>query len=141
MKPAGVGTNNGMEWIYLIISLVVWGTIFGALGRLAVPGPNPMGIGTTILAGIGGSVLGTLVGALLGLNPTTNRLLFFVLQVLGAALIVFALSRTGMGRRVYADDGYDRGAPVRRGFGRRVYTDDGYDRGAPVRRGLFGRRF
>ena len=108
-----------MEWIYLIISLVVWGVIFGALGRLAVPGPNPMGIGTTILAGIGGAVLGTVVGALLGLSPASNRLLYFVLQVLGAALIVFALSRTGVRRRVYTDDGYDRGAPVRRGFGRR----------------------
>lgn len=114
-----------MEWIPLIIGLVVWGVIFGALGRLAVPGPNPMGIGTTILAGIGGAVLGLLVGALLGLNPETNRLLYFILQVLGAALIVFALSRRGGTRRVYADDGYDRGGSVGRrgflgrGFGRR----------------------
>lgn len=109
-----------MEWIWLIIMLVVWGVIFGALGRLAVPGPNPMGIGTTILAGIGGAVLGTVVGALLQLNPTTNRLLYFILQVLGAALIVFALSRRGGTRRVYTDDGYGTAAPpVDRGFGGR----------------------
>ena len=119
-----------MEWIVLILGLVIWGIIFGALGRLAVPGPNPMGIGTTILAGIGGAVLGTLVGALLQLNPTTNRLLYFVLQVLGAALIVFALSRSGgVRRRTYVDDGY---------------VDDGYDRGGVAgRRGFmggFGRR-
>lgn len=102
-----------MEWIILILGFVITGVIFGALGRLAVPGPNPMGIGTTILAGIGGSVLGTIVGALLGLNPTTNRWLYFILQIMGAALIVFALSRTGS-RRVVVDDGYDR-----RGFGGR----------------------
>lgn len=119
-----------MEWVYLIIMLVIGGVIFGALGRLAVPGPNPMGIGTTILAGIGGSFLGTIVGALLGLNPTTNRLLYFILQVLGAALIVFALSRSGgVRRRTYVDDGY---------------VDDGYDRGGVGgRRGFmggFGRR-
>ncbi len=121
-----------MEWIYLIIMLVIGGVIFGALGRLAVPGPNPMGIGTTILAGIGGSFLGTIVGALLRLNPTTNRLLYFILQVLGAALIVFALSRSGgvRRRRTYADD---------------AYVDDGYDRGGVAgRRGFmggFGRRY
>lgn len=108
-----------MELIILILGFVITGVIFGALGRLAVPGPNPMGIGVTILAGIGGAVLGTIVGALLQLNPTTNRLLYFVLQVLGAALIVFAISRRG-GRREYVDDGYDRGG-VGRGFGRRRY--------------------
>jgi uncharacterized membrane protein YeaQ/YmgE (transglycosylase-associated protein family) len=118
-----------MEWIWLILSLVIWGVIFGALGRLAVPGPNPMGIGTTILAGIGGAVLGTLVGLLLQLNPTTNRLIYFVLQVLGAALIVYALSRKGGVRRTtYVDDGYERGPVV--------------DRGPVVeRRGFLGRGF
>ena len=103
-----------MELIWLIIGLVITGIIFGALGRLAVPGPNPMGIGVTILAGIGGAFLGTIVGALLQLDPSTNRLIYFVLQVLGAALIVFALSRSG-GRRAYSDDG---GLGGRR-FGRR----------------------
>jgi uncharacterized membrane protein YeaQ/YmgE (transglycosylase-associated protein family) len=112
-----------MEWIWLILMFVISGVIFGALGRLAVPGPNPMGIGATILAGIAGSVLGTIVGALLGLDPVTNRWLYFILQILGAALIVFALSRRG-GRRVVVDDGYDRGGLGGRGgfggrFGRR----------------------
>jgi uncharacterized membrane protein YeaQ/YmgE (transglycosylase-associated protein family) len=114
-----------MELLWLIVGLVITGIIFGALGRLAVPGPNPMGVGTTILAGIGGAFLGTLVGALLQLNPATNRLIYFVLQVLGAALIVYALSRRGGTRRAYVDDGYDRDPVVERrgflgrGFGRR----------------------
>ena len=50
----------------VLISLVISGAIFGALGRLAVPGPNPMSIGMTILVGIGGALLGSVVGALLG---------------------------------------------------------------------------
>ena len=82
-----------MEILLLIIGLVVWGIIFGALGRLVIPGPNAMGIGATVLAGIGGAFLGTLAGGALKLDAAGDRLLFFVLQVLGAALIVFALSR------------------------------------------------
>ncbi len=70
-----------------IILLVLSGLIVGALGRLAIPGPNPMSIGMTILVGIGGSFLGGLVG----------RLLFgsggLILAVLGAALIVWLLQR------------------------------------------------
>lgn len=83
-----------MEIVRLIVSLLITGTIFGALGRLAVPGPNPMSMGSTILAGIAGSFLGTLVALLIGLEPVGGELVvYFVLQILGAALIVYALSR------------------------------------------------
>ncbi len=82
-----------MEILRVVLSLVISGVIFGALGRLAVPGPNPLSIGVTILAGIAGSFLGTLVAGLLGLSYADDLLIFFILQILGAALIVFALSR------------------------------------------------
>lgn len=85
-----------MELIYFIISLVVTGAIFGALGRLAVPGPNPMSFGTTILVGIGGAFLGGLVGLLLGASAGV----MFILEVLGAALIVYLMQRRG-GARAY----------------------------------------
>jgi uncharacterized membrane protein YeaQ/YmgE (transglycosylase-associated protein family) len=86
-----------MALIYFILSLVITGIIFGALGRLAVPGANPMGIGTTILVGIAGAFLGGVVGALLGAPP----LFVFILEVLGAALIVFAISRRPTRVRTY----------------------------------------
>ena len=50
-----------MELIVYLILLAVSGLIVGALGRLALPGPDPMGIGQTILVGLGGSFLGGLV--------------------------------------------------------------------------------
>ena len=78
-----------MELIYFILALVINGAIFGALGRLAVPGPNPMSIGMTILVGIGGAFLGGIVAALLGASP----LVVFILQALGAALIVYLMQR------------------------------------------------
>jgi len=44
-----------------LIALVLSGLIVGALARLALPGPDPMGIGMTILIGIAGSFLGGLI--------------------------------------------------------------------------------
>jgi uncharacterized membrane protein YeaQ/YmgE (transglycosylase-associated protein family) len=75
--------------ILFILSLVLTGLIVGALGRLAVPGPNPMSIGRTILVGIGGSLLGGLVGGLI-FGRNGGGILF---AVLGAALIVYLLER------------------------------------------------
>lgn len=74
--------------ILFIIGLLVSGLIVGALGRLAIPGPNPMTIGMTILVGIGGSLIGGLVGGLLFGRPGG-----LVLSVLGAALIVWLMQR------------------------------------------------
>ncbi|MGH9165990.1 MAG: GlsB/YeaQ/YmgE family stress response membrane protein [Acidimicrobiales bacterium] len=74
--------------IYLL-SLILSGLIVGALGRLAIPGPNPMTIPMTILVGIGGALLGGLVGALL-----FNRSGGIILAVLGAALIVWLIDRS-----------------------------------------------
>lgn len=86
-----------MDILVFILSLVITGAIFGALGRLAVPGPNPMSIGMTILVGIGGAFLGGIVGALLGAPP----LLVFILEVLGAAGIVYLMQRRPARARTY----------------------------------------
>ena len=77
-----------MEIIVLLLILVIQGLVIGALGRLAVPGPNPMGLGQTIVVGIAGSFIGGLVGwALFG------RRFGFLLGVLAAAGIVYLLER------------------------------------------------
>jgi uncharacterized membrane protein YeaQ/YmgE (transglycosylase-associated protein family) len=51
--------------ITFILLLVISGLIVGALGRFLLPGPDPMGIGQTILVGIGGSLIAGLIGRLL----------------------------------------------------------------------------
>jgi uncharacterized membrane protein YeaQ/YmgE (transglycosylase-associated protein family) len=43
--------------IGFIIFLVFWGALVGALGRLALPGPDPMTFGETALIGIGSSLV------------------------------------------------------------------------------------
>ena len=86
-----------MNLIAFIIGLLLTGIIFGALGRLAIPGPNPMSIGMTILVGIGGAFLGGIVAYLLGANGA----IVFILQALGAALIVYLMQRRGVRPRTY----------------------------------------
>jgi uncharacterized membrane protein YeaQ/YmgE (transglycosylase-associated protein family) len=77
--------------VALVIFILLAGLVVGALGRLVIPGPNPMSVLATILVGLGGAILGGIIG----------RLLFgdsggFVLSVVGAALIVLWIER---GRR------------------------------------------
>ena len=47
--------------LWFILFLAFWGLIVGALARLALPGPDPMGILATIGLGLAGSFLGGIV--------------------------------------------------------------------------------
>jgi uncharacterized membrane protein YeaQ/YmgE (transglycosylase-associated protein family) len=75
-----------------IIAFVLWaivvGAIIGALGRLVIPGRNPMGIAMTILLGIVGAIVGGLIGGALGLGVV----LTFIIEVAIAALLVWLIS-------------------------------------------------
>ena len=57
-----------MGIIGYIISLVIVGFVIGGLGRLVVPGPNPIGAGKTLGLGLVGALVGSLIGGLLGLG-------------------------------------------------------------------------
>lgn len=73
--------------ILYVLGVLLMGLIVGAIGRLLIPGPNPMGILATVAVGVAGSVLGGIVG----------RILFgssgFLLAIAGAALIVWLVER------------------------------------------------
>jgi uncharacterized membrane protein YeaQ/YmgE (transglycosylase-associated protein family) len=77
-----------VSWIAFLLLLVAQGVVVGGLGRLVVPGPDPMGLGKTALVGIGGSLLAGIVARAL-----FNSYAGLVLSVLGAALIVLLLRR------------------------------------------------
>jgi len=49
----------------LILGILISGLVIGLLARALLPGPDPMGIGATILLGIAGSFIGGLVFRLL----------------------------------------------------------------------------
>jgi uncharacterized membrane protein YeaQ/YmgE (transglycosylase-associated protein family) len=75
-----------------IIAFVLWailvGAIIGALGRLVVPGRNPIGFGMTVLLGIVGAIIGGLIGGAIGLGVV----LTFIIEVLIAAALVYMVS-------------------------------------------------
>ncbi|MDA8271699.1 MAG: hypothetical protein M0Z39_09920 [Actinomycetota bacterium] len=80
--------------VTLIIGILVTGLVVGALGRLLVPGPNPIGIFSTILVGLAGSVLGGIVGRFLfGSRYSYSVGLSLVVSVICTAVIVYALQR------------------------------------------------
>jgi uncharacterized membrane protein YeaQ/YmgE (transglycosylase-associated protein family) len=79
-----------------VLAILLTGLIVGALGRLAVPGRDPMPIWLTILIGIAGSIVGGAVAIGLGFGLGG----VFVLSVLAATLIVIAYRRIVQKRTV-----------------------------------------
>src|SRR3954466_9982716 len=80
-----------MSIIGYLLSLVVVGLIVGALGRLALPGRDPMSIPQTIMIGIVGSLAaGLLVWAISG-NRNGGG---FILSVLCATGLVYLVRRS-----------------------------------------------
>lgn len=79
-----------------ILAILLTGLVVGALGRLAVPGRDPMPLWLTILIGIVGSIVGGIVAIGLGFGVGG----VFVLSVLAATLIVIAYRRIVQKRTV-----------------------------------------
>lgn len=96
-----------------LIVLAIFGLIVGAIGRLLIPGPTPLGLLGTMGAGVAGALIGGFVGRLL-LGPRLTQGWTWVLSILGAALVVALVSERG---RIY----YRRRPP------RRLMSDSAYD--------------
>jgi uncharacterized membrane protein YeaQ/YmgE (transglycosylase-associated protein family) len=79
-----------MGLLLYIILLAFSGLIVGALARLALPGPDPMGIGMTILIGLAGSFIGGIIVAVLFRRNGAG----IVVSVLCATAIVYLMRRS-----------------------------------------------
>lgn len=114
----GVGADS-LFWFLII--LAIFGLIVGAVGRLLVPGPTPLGVVGTMGAGVAGAFIGGIIGRLL-LGPNMTQGWMWVLSILGAALVVALVARRGH----HGGGGY--------GFGRRRETlsDRTYDQPVAV---------
>ena len=78
-----------MTFIVFLIILLLTGLIVGALGRLALPGPDPMSIPQTIAIGVGGSIIAGLLGELIFGRPAG-----ILLSVVCTAAIVYFIRRS-----------------------------------------------
>jgi uncharacterized membrane protein YeaQ/YmgE (transglycosylase-associated protein family) len=79
-----------MSLIAFLILLAVIGLVVGALARLLLPGPDPMGIGTTIAVGIAGSFIAGLFSWYVLHRHGAGLLLSVVVSM----VIVFAMRKT-----------------------------------------------
>jgi uncharacterized membrane protein YeaQ/YmgE (transglycosylase-associated protein family) len=70
--------------LWFILFLAVWGLVVGALARLALPGPDPMGVLTTIGLGLAGSFVGGIVSELL-----IGHAGGVVFSILGATVLLY----------------------------------------------------
>jgi len=71
-----------------IFAWIVLGLIVGALAKWIMPGPDPGGIGITILLGIGGALVGGFLGSALGIGAVTGLNFGSILLAVGGALLL-----------------------------------------------------
>jgi uncharacterized membrane protein YeaQ/YmgE (transglycosylase-associated protein family) len=83
-----------------IITAIVIGAIIGALGRLVVPGRQPIPIWLTIVIGIVAALIGTFIARAIGVPTATSGIdwLELIVQVVVAAIGVILVSNL-YGRR------------------------------------------
>ncbi len=79
--------NVIMSIIGYMITLLIVATVIGGLGRLVVPGPNPIGVLRTLGVGLVGAFVGSLIGAILGIGLFT-----VILEVAVAAGLVYLVN-------------------------------------------------
>jgi uncharacterized membrane protein YeaQ/YmgE (transglycosylase-associated protein family) len=79
-----------------VIALTIEGFVLGMLGRLFVPGRQPMGCLFTILCGLGGALIGGVIGRWIwGENYAPG----LIMGVICTALLIWALYGTEKHRR------------------------------------------
>ncbi|HVM08614.1 MAG TPA: hypothetical protein VM345_09135 [Acidimicrobiales bacterium] len=78
-----------------LISLLLTGLVVGALARLALPGPNPIGILMTIVCGIAGAFIGGIIATAIGVGGWAA----FAIAVLCATGLVYLVSGGARRRR------------------------------------------
>jgi len=81
---------DGNSLLVFLLVLALFGLIVGAIARLIVPGPTPMGILATMASGVAGAFLGGLVGKLLFGSTYAPG---WIMSIIGAVVVVALVGR------------------------------------------------
>lgn len=111
-------TVESLVWFLVVLAFI--GLIVGAVARVFVPGPTPLGILGTIGAGIAGAFIGGFIGRLL-FGPNLTNGWSFVLSVVAAAGVVWLVSGWS---RTYRHSRQPDTLVYDRGYDDRVVVDD-----------------
>jgi len=88
-----------------ILGLIIIGLIIGVLARLLLPGRQRIGVGMTLLLGIGGALAGGIVASALGTGDVFElNFLGTVVCVIAAAGLIGAADAAGIGDRGRRDE-------------------------------------
>lgn len=75
--------------IWALVSTAIVGLVMGALGRLVIPGSQPIGLVATILLGLVGAIVGGFIGEHV---IHVGRFLTLLLEIGASALLVASYS-------------------------------------------------
>jgi uncharacterized membrane protein YeaQ/YmgE (transglycosylase-associated protein family) len=82
-----------------ILGLIVIGIVIGILARLLLPGRQRIGVGLTILLGIGGALVGGIVASAIGEGDIWElNFIGTVVGVIAAAGLIGAADAAGLGK-------------------------------------------
>jgi uncharacterized membrane protein YeaQ/YmgE (transglycosylase-associated protein family) len=84
-----------------IIGLIIFGAIIGALGRLVVPGRQPIPIWLTVVLGVIGALAGYYIAGALGVAETRGiDWIRWIISIAVAAVLVVVAANVMSSRRV-----------------------------------------
>ena len=82
-----------------ILGLILIGLVIGVLARLVLPGRQRIGMGLTLLLGIGGALVGGIVASAIGTGDIFElNVIGTIVGVLAAAGLIGAADAAGLGK-------------------------------------------
>ena len=82
-----------------VLGLIIIGIVIGILARLVLPGRQPIGVGLTILLGIGGALVGGIVASAIGTGDIWElNFIGTIVGIIAAAGLIGAADAAGLGR-------------------------------------------